>query len=233
MEKKEIIVESINVKEALRYLGYNKTDIDPNMKELLSNCEKDLLSVARPDYIYSVFNLKDDYSLEGCDFELAGESIKKHVDGCNKVVFLCVTVGMGVDRLIRKKQIGNMAEATVIDSMASAFVEQVCDQVEKIIREEFPGMEMTWRFGIGYGDFPLNLQKKFLEVLQAPKRIGVCVNDSMMLTPTKSVTCVIGIKDKNAYEDDDTNNKNVNKCDYCNMREDCQFRVKGDSCHGN
>ena len=46
---------------------------------------------------------------------------------------------------------------------------------------------------MGYDDFPLEGQKKFLEILDASKRVGVCVNSSMMLTPTKSVTCVIGL----------------------------------------
>jgi 5-methyltetrahydrofolate--homocysteine methyltransferase len=245
MEKKEILIDSINVKEALRYLGYNNNDINPNMKELLSHCESDLLSAARPDYIYSVFKLNNDYTLEGCDFELAGHDIKKHLEGCEKVVFMCVTAGMGADRLIRIKQIGNMAEATVIDSMASAMVEQICDKVEEFIQDDFPDMEMTWRFGLGYGDFPLELQKKFLEVLQAPKRIGLCVNDSMMLTPTKSVTCVIGLKNKengldevsgkvhNSGNHGNDKRSNENRCEYCNMKDVCEYRVRGDRCNGN
>ena len=230
MEKKEIIVESINVKEALRYLGYNNTDIDPNMKELLSHCEKELLSVIRPDYIYSIFELNEDFTLASCDFELVGKSIKDHVRDCKKVIFMCATAGSEVDRLIRMKQVGNMAEATVIDSMASACVEQICDKIEEVIKEDFPNMDMTWRFGLGYGDFPLELQKKFLEVLQAPKRIGVCVSNSMMLTPTKSVTCVIGLKEKSVNVAE--NDKNYVKCDFCNMRDNCQYRLKGEACHG-
>lgn len=50
---------------------------------------------------------------------------------------MCVTLSAGVDSLIRRKQIGDMAQAAIIDSMASAAVEQVCDKVEEIIKKNF------------------------------------------------------------------------------------------------
>lgn len=46
---------------------------------------------------------------------------------------------------------------------------------------------------MGYGDFPLTGQKQFLDILDAGRRIGVCVNSGMTLVPTKSVTCIIGL----------------------------------------
>lgn len=106
---------------------------------------------------------------------------------------MCATLSGNVDLLIRKKQITGMTEAIITDSLASAVIEQVCDKAEEVILKDFKEYEHTWRFGLGYDDFPLEGQKKFLEILDASKRVGVCVNSSMMLTPTKSVTCVIGL----------------------------------------
>ena len=136
---------------------------------------------------------------------------------------MCATLSGNVDLLIRKKQITGMTEAIITDSLASAVIEQVCDKAEEVILKDFKDYEHTWRFGLGYDDFPLEGQKKFLEILDASKRVGVCVNSSMMLTPTKSVTCVIGLGHNLKVS-------SQKSCDTCSFREKCQFRKEGKSC---
>ena len=156
-------------------------------------------------------------------FVLEGKAIARHLENCTKVIFMCATLSSKVDALIRKKQIGSMAEAAILDSLASAAIEQVCNKAEQIILNDFENYEHTWRFGLGYDDFPLTGQKQFLDILDAPKRIGVCVNSSMMLTPAKSVTCVIGLGHHLKME-------NKKSCEMCSFREKCQFRKEGTSC---
>ena len=187
-----IEIDNVNFGEALRYLGYGNNKPDEQTEKMLSKCAKELKANMEGKFIYKVFPIADGM-VEGTNFELKGNSIKKHLENCEKAVFMCATLSGGVDSLIRKKQIVSMAEAMVTDSLASAVIEQVCDKAEEIILKDFKEYEHTWRFGLGYGDFPLELQGQFLDILDAPKRIGVCVNSSMMLTPTKSVTCVIGL----------------------------------------
>ncbi len=87
-----------------------------------------------------------------------------------------------------------MAEAMMIDNMASYLVEKACDRAEEIIMEDFDA-DKTFRYGLGYGDFPITKQKEFLNLLDASRQVGVHVNEASMLMPTKSVTCLIGIKD--------------------------------------
>lgn len=222
MKNQQIKLEYVNVSEALRYLGYGLNEPDPKIKELLSLCEKELLDVVRPKFVYKIFELDEEKNIISCDFILRGKDIKKHLSGCNKAIFLCVTLSTDVDRLIRIRQIGDMAKAAIIDSMASALVEQACDQAERIISRELPDYKFTWRFGLGYGDFPLESQKQFLNILDAQKKIGVCVNNSLMLTPTKTVTCIIGAG-KNIT-------KGNNRCNNCKLFDRCQYRKKGESC---
>ena len=161
MKNRQIKLGFVNVSEALRYLGYGSNEPDQSIKELLSLCEKELLEVAKPKFVYKIFELDEDKNLVACDFILEGKDIKNHLSGCDKAILLCVTLSIDVDKLIRIKQIGDMAQATIIDSMASALVEQACDEAEGIIRMELPDYEFTWRFGLGYGDFPLEGQKNF------------------------------------------------------------------------
>jgi hypothetical protein len=193
-------------------------------------------------YTYKLFDLKWDMQVEGTNMKLEGESIKNHLKGCNKVILMALTLSEEVDRLIRKQQLVGMADGLAVDTMASAAVEQACIQVEEEIMEKLPGKYFTWRFGVGYGDFPLQTQKEFVKVLNAQKVIGLCISDGMLLTPTKSVTCVMGVSDKPIDENrsleiqlkkikgNNSKGHSREKCETCNLRETCQFRKRGDSC---
>lgn len=112
-----------------------------------------------------------------------------------------------------------------MDSLASVAVEQVCDKFEQILKEQTQGYYQTFRFGLGYGDLPIEQQKDFVALLNAPKQIGLSVSSSSMLIPTKSVTAVIGLSKEPV--------KGVARgCQTCNMREKCQYRIKGGHCNG-
>lgn len=219
---KTIIIEDINFNEALRYLGYGEHIPDEKTGELLCLCGKQLKQAMEGKFIYKVFDLKEG-QIPNSMFKFEGHAIAEHLKNCEKVMFLCATLSGGVDLLLRKKQVTGMAEAIITDSLASAVIEQVCDKAEEMILKDFAEYEHTWRFGPGYDDFPLSTQKQFLNLLDAQKRIGVCVNDSMMLTPTKSVTCVIGLGHNLQVS-------SKKSCDFCGLKDRCQFRKKGNYC---
>ena len=211
-----IKLEKINRAEVLRYLGGSKVELNEAMSGLLKSCEDKILSVSAPKYLYKTVPLNDSVLIKG-------ESIQTHLKGCENAVLLCATVGAEVDRLIRRFSVEDMARAVVIDAMASAAVEQVCDKLEEIIAEENSEKYLTRRFSPGYGDYPIELQKTFLRLLDAPRKIGLCVNESSLLTPTKSVTAIIGISDKPV-------DKKRAGCISCNLRETCKFRKTGEFC---
>lgn len=82
---------------------------------------------------------------------------------------------------------------------------------------------MTFRFSPGYGDYPIRLQPNFLKVLDAPRKIGLCTNETFLLTPTKSVTAIMGIS-KNEIE------KKKRGCAVCSLKGSCRFRKAGSHC---
>lgn len=207
---------TINREETLRYLGNSKAVMNSEMDELLNACEKELIKTANPKYLYKTIDIKSSNLL-------AGDSIKTHLKDCVKAILMCATLGVETDKLIRTAQITDMAKAVVLDAMASAAVEQVCGEVEKLIAKDNPDSFMTWRFSPGYGDYPLSLQGEFLRLLDAPRKIGLCTNENSILTPTKSVTAVIGLSD--------TPIENKRKgCISCNLNKSCKFRKAGTRC---
>ena len=187
-----------------------------------------MLRCVKPRFVYKVCDISREEKgilVKDTNLFLTGNSIKKHLDGCDKAVLMAVTISADADRLIRIAQIRDMAEAVVIDSLCSVAVEQACDRAELIIKEENPGYYQTFRFGLGYGDLPISLQGQFLHVLNAPKQIGLNVSSTDMLTPTKSVTAVIGLS-KNPIP------QRARGCQTCSMNKKCQFRQKGGRCNG-
>ena len=213
-------IDNVNFGEALRYLGYGNNKPDEQTEKMLSKCAKELKANMEGKFIYKVFPIADGM-VEGTNFELKGNSIKKHLENCEKAVFMCATLSGGVDSLIRKKQIVSMAEAMVTDSLASAVIEQVCDKAEEIILKDFKEYEHTWRFGLGYGDFPLEFNKRIAILLDIPKKIGVTITPNNLLIPQKSMLGLIGIG----------SDKRKKSCGNCVMKEDCPFRKRGQRCY--
>lgn len=222
-----IRLDSIDRAEALRYLAYRGSgDVDGTAAAYMDECEQRLLKEISPKFIYKYFPIDREnnvISLSGTRLALTGNDISAQLEGCSGAVLMAVTIGAGADRLIRLLQIEDMAKAVIADAFSGAAVEQVCNEAEKIIKSELPEKYFTWRYSPGYGDFPLDIQKKLLDVIDAPRKIGLCVLDSGLLTPVKSVTAVIGVSDSPLPA-------KIRGCVTCNMRETCQFRKRGLHC---
>lgn len=197
-------------------MGY-KSEPDGAFLSILEKCEKDVAASARPKYICKVLDSKD-----FGDF-LVGQDIVRHIEGCRKVILFAATLGAGVDALIRKYQVGDMASALAADAVSSAFIEEYCKEIDLILAEKFEGSHLTWRFSPGYGDFPIELQGELIRVTDAYRKIGLGVTDSHMLSPSKSVTAVIGISDREI-------SKERQSCAACKMADRCAFRREGAHC---
>ena len=135
-----IVLNEINKDEALRYMGH-RGEIPQTLKELVLKCEKQLLEVIRPAYIFKCFDIET--SEEGVrvlntSLTFKGNDIKNHLEGCSKAVLMCATIGADADKLIRLTEISDISAAFVMDSLASAAIEQVCSETDKIIKETFP-----------------------------------------------------------------------------------------------
>ena len=206
----------LNFQEAIRYLGSARVPVNDTMTALMEECEKLVLEAAVPKFRYEVRDLP-------WPDIMAGEDVGRHLDGCEKAVLMCATLGAGVDKLLRVMQVQDMAKAVVIDALASVAIEQVCEKFDDLIHEEYPDWYQTFRISPGYGDYPIEMQRNVLQLLDAPRKIGLTVNDSMLLVPTKSETAVMGLSREPIK-------KGPRGCATCNLKETCQFRKSGGHC---
>ncbi|MBR5817174.1 MAG: hypothetical protein IKY62_00870 [Clostridia bacterium] len=135
---------------------------------------------------------------EGGEVELefariSSTALSKNLGRASEAFVVAVTLGAEVDRMISKLSAISPAEAFIFDAVASAVAEAATDTLE---REICKGYITSQRFSPGYGDFSISHQGALLEFLGAPIYLGVTLGESGLMSPTKTVTAVIGIKGK-------------------------------------
>ena len=197
-------VTSVDRAEVLRYMGYagqKLTDeLDACIDEVVAHC----LDVARPAGSWEVFDVagreptEEDLpavQLAGTSLQLVGESMKKHMAGAVAVGVMAVTAGMGIERELRRLSLTDPVAQVVFDAAGTATVERAADACEASIVATAAerGLYTNFRFSPGYGDMPLATQPMLLSTLDAQRRLGITLSKSLLMTPTKSVTAVIGL----------------------------------------
>ena len=215
----------LDLSEALRWLGV-RGEPDPALYAEMSAVAGRLTETVTPRYIYRVFPLvfrEEGPALEGTGLTLTGEMARRMLADCSQAILLACTLGAGFETMLRAEQARSMARAAMLDVCGSAWVEAGCDQAEEEISARYPGLHLTDRFSPGYGDLPLELQRDICALLDAQRRLGVQVTDSLLMNPTKSVTAVIGLSDR-------IQPARIRGCGFCNLRENCQYRKEGKTC---
>ena len=219
-------LEGIPIDEVLRYLGAAGKDPGP-LLPLAEDCARELLGAARPRWSWRALGCQE--TSEGvrldCGLLLPGEDLRRHLSGCREAVLLAATLSQGVDALLRRTQLCDLSRSLVLESCATAAIEEVCNRGEAVIRESYPGRNLTSRYSPGYGDLPVTLQGELLALLDAPRQLGLCATGSSILTPRKSVTAVIGIRESGVETP-----PQKRSCENCSLRESCAYRRAGSRC---
>lgn len=164
-------------REILRYAGVRGDA--PEIEVLLEEClaesaDKLTYKVCYGEFPVSFFD------------SVGSEGLRKHLEGYNKAVIFAATVGIGIDRLIARYASVSPTRSLLFQAIGAERIEALCD----LFNSEYGGS----RFSPGYGDLPLEFQKNIFAALDCPRKIGLSLNESMLMSPSKSVTAIIGVK---------------------------------------
>jgi len=197
-------VPPIDETEVLRYAGYKIINnmqgsislsqkdaqnqvIDSETQALLAACLKELQGKLEFKACYRELQvvLYEDM----CDFDLfqvRSKNLARHLQGANRTIIFAATLGVGIDRLITKYASLSPAKALMFQAIGAERIEALCDVLCKEIGAKR-------RFSPGYGDLSLDTQRNIFAVLECEKRIGLTLNNSLLMSPTKSVTAFVAI----------------------------------------
>ena len=180
-------------KEALRYMGYYGVKEEDGLSGVIDECEKLILPALRPVACYKIFDItREEGGLNLGFAKTDSRALAKNLEGCNKIALFAATVGAEVDRLILKYEKLSPARAVVLQALGASAAECWCDDVNAQITALYG--ETKPRFSCGYGDLPIELQRDIFAALNATKNLGVSLSEKCFMTPTKSVTAIVGIK---------------------------------------
>lgn len=209
---------SVNVREILRYMGCPNGD--PKCLALIDEC----LSEIAPQLIYKVchrqFTIQaGDSFLDLTFIKTDSNNLRKNLQDCESIVLFAATVGIGADRLISKYGRISPAKALCFQAIGSERIESLANAFNREINEKVAaaGLFTRPRFSPGYGDLPLAVQRDVFRVLDCSRKIGLSLNDSLLMSPSKSVTALIGISSK------ERTCAEQSSCAGCN-KQNCSFR---------
>ena len=188
-----------NITDALRYMKVPPTVRDEELTRTVREAFVNLEGCISSRCVWGRFGVAHfdgGIALEGA--EIHSRNIARLTEKSDECILLAATLGHEVDRQIALAQRKNMLEGVALDACASVRVDAYIDGyvLNEIVPSLRDGESLTHRFSPGYGDLSMSVTEEIIAVLDATRRIGVSVTRSLMMTPMKSVTAIIGIIDQ-------------------------------------
>lgn len=202
-------------KEIFRYVGI-KGDAPENIAEDILRCYEKAKKVVTPKACFMRVKIKKEGErISLGDFCVSSKSLYQNLENCDEVFLFSATLGVGIDILINRYSRISPVSALYFQGIGTAMIESFCDFLCDCV---FTGENecLKPRFSPGYGDLDISCQKDFIDALNCNKNIGVYLTDGGLMTPSKSVTAIVGIT--NGIE-----TKRYGKCEKCE-KKNCEFR---------
>lgn len=186
----------IDKREILRYL--KASDSSRELNSLIDACIGELCASCA----YRVVYCEVPVSLFGgvVDFGFAktcSSMLEKRLAGYERAIIFACTVGIGPDRIIAKYSKTAPAMSLISQAVGTERVEALadafCNDVARIYSDA------SVRFSPGYSDLSLDFQRDIFRLLSCEKNVGITLSESLIMSPSKSVTAIIGIGEKNEH----------------------------------
>ena len=199
-----------DLKEAMRYSGYKHAVCED------AGPVEDIYNEIKGCFTYKVCYREFPVEISGetVDFgftAINSISLCKLLKNSKKCIIFAATLGLGIDRAIARAGVASPAKALIMQGIGAERIETLCDRFQADMESEYGCV--TGRFSPGYGDLPLEMQRDIFTVLDCQRKIGLTLNDSLLMTPMKSVTAIFGIG----------LGRETEKCKGCE-KDNCEYR---------
>lgn len=195
--------------EVLKFLGCQaETLVDEYTNLLIDKALNEIRALSDFKYVYGHFDYVQDFMAEN-------PSYLAYLSGATEYLLCATTLGIAVDRRLKRLQVEDMAQAVVFDAVANVYLENMADDFERQL--DYPSL--GFRFCPGYGGTSIDDNRKIAELLQA-ERIGISFLDSGLILPLKSMVGIVKIGSE------------VRKtCDACVAAASCAYQKRGVTCY--
>lgn len=150
---------------------------------------------------------------------LESPSLARHLSGCRKAYLFAATLGEAVEKEIERQGSLSELDGLLCDTVGSAALEGLCEEVERQIFEMENKMLLKAPFRLGQGKLPFEEQEKLLKRLDVEKKMGLRLTEEGRMTPTKSLIAIVGVSSQK------TEHTPGSQCALC-PQVDCEYRDK-------
>src|SRR6056297_1320333 len=206
MEKRKIINQikiKIAEQEVLRYLGYPQAlihEIHPDIKKIVREEIEQTYPLlgSRGKYQFLDIISISENGIIVTEQDHKFKVSKKMIDllkNAEYLILMVVTIGLKTEKAVKEKfRQGNHVRAMVLDAAGTVAVKTAGQWLNHFIEEENSREDLKFSryFEPGSGDWDIREQKQIFEILK-PERIGIKLNPSFMMNPTKSLSWIRGI----------------------------------------
>ena len=223
----------INQGEVLRYLQYKNQEIDNSLSDKIKKCINITKEIINPRFIFRKYKIKklkssngkNEVYFEGANLTLQSNDIYNLLLDCDECILMSATLGLEIEREIRKLTYTDLTKGIIIDACATTAIEEVCDIVQDNIAKNLLKEDkyITYRYSPGYGDLSIEKNLDINNLLNSQKEIGLTVTNSGIMIPRKSVVALIGVSRRKI-----SNTKK--SCENCSNRHNCNYKKEGNSC---
>ena len=206
MTKKELQYKDlgINLSELYEQMGYGQEVPDEATLRETDAILAEVKAFLKPRFCFFIQRELPDFAI--------GKIIERQLTGAEAYAFFICTAGTEYEEYQKRlKEEGDMVRVFIADALGSVIAEKTADCMEKALQESIDklGWHHTNRFSPGYCGWHVS-QQQLLFPLFKGETCGVCLTESSLMLPIKSVSGIIGL------------GKNVKHLDYtCNL---CDFK---------
>lgn len=207
-----------NRREILRYAGVG--DRNAGFDEGLERCIAEIEDQLIYRVCYREFPIVMDQGSVDLGFlKTDSRDLAKNLCGCERILLFAATVGLAPDRMVSRYASLSPTKALWMQAIGAERIESLCECFAAAVREQKreEGLLTRPRFSPGYGDFSIEAQRDIFAVLDCQRKLGLALNESLLMSPTKSVTAIIGLT-RDARE-----SFLGDGCDVCQTKE-CIYR---------
>ncbi|MBQ7219325.1 MAG: Vitamin B12 dependent methionine synthase activation subunit [Ruminococcus sp.] len=169
---------------------------DERIASLIDECIAEAEAVLDYRVCYAVSGIeRNENTLCFDGITTESKTLTKALSGCERLVMFAATVGAPFDRLIARYSRLEPSKALILQAIGAERVESLCDvfcakmNTELIVEKK----SLRTRVSPGYGDIPLTMQTELFGILDCERKIGLTLNESLLMSPSKSVTAIAGI----------------------------------------
>ncbi len=174
--------------EAMRYASCSRSE---ELKPLFHSMFKKAEDALSYRVCYAEVPVKIDINTVDLGFtSFNSRDLAKNLSDCKSAIIFAATLGIRFDRLCSAHSRTSPSAAVILQGIGAERIEALCDLFTE---DALKSKAVRPRFSPGYGDFSIEYQKDIFSLLDPSKNIGLTLTDNFLMSPTKSVSAIIGI----------------------------------------